>query len=553
MRAWMAAAIVRRPVLFVVANLALALVFGALALGAADRVAVGGGLEREGDEQTRLVVVLTPEGTLSPAVARQAESTVESGLLADPSVAAVEPLDPEEGEDSVLLVTVSAGSAAGVQSAALRVTDRIDPGPFEVAVGGEPGVQALARDRVEDELPGLALLAVPLILLVLGFAFGVRQMAAPVIAGATAALGGVALLRVAPDALDLPAAGLAVSAAVGIAVAVEACLAVRRAHAQAVFAAPEAMMGEALDVALPRIAAAGAGGALAAATLFAIPLPAAHSAAVGGIGAALLAAATAPIAMASLLALAPARHTEPEAGPHSSRLGDRLLGGPIGRIADEVSYRPALAWIPVVLVLAALGLGVSQAFEADAVALAAADLGSGSEPARVAELLADEVPEEEAAVLASGSERLASATTDLFHSRLPWILGAITLFGLAAAYAPSRSPREAIANGVGAALPAGAACGLFAIAGELPHASVLLAIVAAVGAIGVARAALADARGALVGTLVAGAAVGVLAGAELDALAQVGIGLAAGIAIDLVLVRAVLAPCLERALPARLA
>lgn len=539
--------------LFGVANLALAVVLGVLALGAADRVAVGGGLERDGDEQTRIVVVLTPVGTLSPAVARQAESTVESGLLADPSVVGVEPLDTEDGGDSVLLVTVGAGTAVGGQSAAERVTARIDPGPFEVAVAGEPGVQVLAREQVEDELPGLALLAVPLVLLVLGFSFGPRQMAAPVVAGATAAFGGVALLRVAPSALDLPAAGLAVSAVVGIAVAVEACLAVRRAYADAAFAAPAAMLDEALGAALPRIAWAGAGGALAAATLFAIPLPAAHSAAVGGIGAALLAAASAPVAMASLLALSPARPGDTEAGGGSTKVGDWVLGGPIGRIADEVSYRPALAWIPAALVLAALGFAASQAFETEAVALAAGDLGADSEPARVAGLLADEVPGDEAALLASGSERVAGATTDLFHSRLPWILGALTLLGLAAAYAPSRSPREAIANGVGAALPAGAACGLFAIAGETPHASVLLATVAALGGVGVARAALADARGALAGTLVAGAAIGVLAGAELDALAQVGVALAAGLVIDLVLVRTVLAHCLERALPARLA
>ena len=316
---------------------------------------------------------------------------------------------------------------------------------------------------------------------------------------------------------------------------------------------PELMLSEALGAALPRIAGAGAGGALAAASLFAIPLPAAHSAAIGGIGAALLAAASAPVAIASLLALSPAGPAEPEAGSGSSRIGDRLLGGPIGRIADEVSYRPALAWVPVALVLAALGLAASQAFETEAVALGAGDLGAGAEPARVAGMLADEVPGTRPTVLASGSERVAEASSDLFHSRLPWILGALTLLGLAAAYAPSRSPREAIANGIGAALPAGAACGLFAIAGEPPHASVLLAAVAALGAVGVARAALADARAALAGTLVAGAAVGVLAGAEFDALAQVGVALAAGLAIDLVLVRAVLAPCLERALPARLA
>ncbi|HEX6117729.1 MAG TPA: hypothetical protein VFY99_11565 [Solirubrobacterales bacterium] len=566
MQAWLAAAIARRPALFLVANLVLAVALGALALGAPDRVVVGGGLERGGEEESQIVVVLTPEGTLTPAVARQAVSTVESGLLADGAVAAVEPLETGRGEDPVLLVTAGAGTAAEAQSAAERVTGRIDPGPFEVAVGGEAGVQALAREQVKDELPGLALLAAPLALLALGFAFGLRQLAAPVLAAATAALGGIAVLRLVPASLDLAATGISVAAIVGIAVAIEACLAVRRAHADAAFAGPEAMLAEALRGALPRVAWAGGGGAVAAALLFAIPLPAAHSAAVGGIAAALLAAACAPVAMASALALAPAKPpAEPARDTGSSGAGERARGGALGRVGDEIAYRPALAWIPAVLAAAALGLATAPAFDADAVALAAADLGSGSEPARVAGLLARELPAGEAERLASGTERSATGAAELFRTRLPWILGAITLAGLLAAYAPSRSVREAIANGIGAALPAGAVCGLLALAadgslpfelgpiGEATHAGVLLAALATLGAVGVARAAFAAARSAITGTLVAGAAAGALAGAQLDAVAQLGVAVAAGLVIDLALVRAVLAPCLERALPARLA
>ena len=494
------------------------------------------------------MVVLTPRGTLTDAVARQAQATVESGLLADDAVAEVEALDDEEG-DRVLVVTVRAGTASGGQSAAERVAERIDPGPFTLAIGGEAAVQAEARDRLEDELPRLLLLAVPLVLLVLGFAFGPRRMAAPVLGAATAALGGVAVLRFLPAALDLTAAGIVVAAVVGVAVAVEACFVLRRCHSEAAFAAPEAMLAACFDAAMPRVVAAGAGGALAAATLFAIPVPAAHAAAAGGIAAALLAALVAPIAMGSVLALVT---VQPPAGAPPAREGliDRMRYSRFGRVVDEVSYRPWLAWIPALLVLAALGAATSQAVDTDATGLRAADLGADAEPARVALMVADELPAGEADALTSGAP--ATAAADLFEERLPWILGAITLLGLLAAYAATRSPREAIANGVGAALPAGAVCGAFALAGETPHASVLFAAVAATGAVAVARAALADARGALTGTLVAGAAVAVLAGAELDAVAQAGVALAAGLAVDLVLVRAVLAPCLERALPARL-
>ena len=540
---------------FLVAIAGLALAFGALAVGAAERIAVGGGLEREADERTELAVVLTPKGTLSGAVARQATSTVESGLRADPSVAAVEALEAGEGGDPILVVTVEAATAAAGQSAAERVAARIDPGPYDATVGGEPMVQAAARDDLEDELPGLALLAAPLALLALGLSFGPRRMAAPLLASTGAALGAVALLRLLPAALDLTAAGLAVAVAVGLAVATEACHAVGRAHDEVTFAAPEAMLEETLRAALPRIGCACAGAAGAAAFLLAIPLPAARSAALGGIAAALLAAALAPVAMASVIALGPAR---PVADPVDAAPGRaRLLAG--------MPDHPALAWIPAVAVVGALGLAISQAIGTGAVALAAGDLGADAGPARVAAILAGELPAAEAERLASGSERAASGAAELVRERLPWLLGAITLAGLAAAYGAARSWRTALAEGVGSALPAGAACGLVALLGgdsapvELgpfaagPHASVLIALLAALGAIGVARAAIVDRTAALTGTIVAGAAVGVLAGAELDALAQLGVALAAGLAIDLVLVRAVLAPCLERALPARLA
>jgi hypothetical protein len=254
--------------------------------------------------------------------------------------------------------------------------------------------------------------------------------------------------------------------------------------------------------------------------------------------------------MASLVALFPPPRPA-EARPAPGGIAGWLRYGPFGRVVDEVSYRPWLAWIPAVLALAALGLATSQAFDTGAQALEAADLDDGAEPARVALLVADELPPDEAGPLTSGASGETAA--DLFAERLPGILGAITLLGLLAGYLAARSPRQAIANGIGAALPAGAACGLFAIAGETPHASVLFAAVASLGAIGVARAALPGAGSALAGSFVAGATVGVLAGAELDAVAQAGVAIAAGLAIDVVAVRAVLAPCLEKALPARLA
>jgi hypothetical protein len=562
-QARLAAAISRRPVAFLVANLALVVGLGALALGAADRVAVGGGLERDQAEEVEVAVVLTPRGPITGAVERQALAVIESGLRADSSVADVKTLDAKDRESTVLVASVHATTAAGGQSAAERVASRIDPGPFELAVGGEPLVQAEARDELESELPELALLAVPLILVVIWLAFGLRLAAAPLLSGATAALGGIVYLRVLPDGLGVTAVGIGVAVAVGLAVAVESCLAVRRAHERTAFAAPETMLAETLGRAVPRLAWACIGGAVAAATLLAIPLPAARSAALGGVAAALLAGAAAAISMTSALALIPAHPREPE--PPGGSFADRVRPRLPGRLAGALFNRRYVAWAPALLAVAVLGLAMSQALDTDAAALAAADVDTGSEPAEVASLLAGELPAAEAESLASGPVGpAASSASDLFDERLPWLLGGITLIGLLVAYGASRSFRRALAHGIGAALPAGAVCGLLALAGdgslpldsgplaESPHASVLLAAVAVLGAVGVARAALADARAAVAGTLVAGAAIGALAGAELDAAVQLGVAIAAGLLIDLALVRAVLAPCLERALPARL-
>jgi hypothetical protein len=559
-QAWLAQAVARRPVAFLAANLALAALLGAVALGASDRLAVGGGTERGGGSaETEVVIVLGADGPVRGAVAREAQRVVESGLLADPAVRAVEPLERAAGGDAIFVVAIAGETANARQVAAERVVERIDPGPFTVSAGGESVVQGAARDEVEDELASLAALAAPFVLLVLVLSFGLRLAIAPLIAAVTAALGAIAVLRAAPASLDLTAVGLAVAAAVGLAVAVEACLALRRAYADARFDAQEAMLEEAIGSALPRIAWGCAGGAHAAATYFAVPLPAAHSAAIGGIAAALIATPAALVATASVLALSPA---EPPTAEDSSSLAERDRGR-LTRIYGEIATRPALAWIPALLALAALGLATAPAFDIGARALVAADLGATAEPTRIADRLATVLPADEAEGLVSGTTADAAEAAELLRERLPWLLAAIAVAGLVAAYAATRSAGLALARGIGAALPAGATCGLLVLAAEGslpfdleplgpdPHASALVAALAGLGAVGVARSAFADAGVALAGTLVAGAALVVLTGIELDAVAELGIALAAGLAIDFLLVRAVLAPCLQRALPDR--
>ena len=541
-----AAVVSRRPVAFLAANLALVALAVVLALAAPDRLAVGGGLDRDGEVPSEAIVVLTPEAGTSDAVSRQAVAVIRSGLLADPAVRSVEPIESRRGEATILVVDAGLGSALESREIAERAADAIDPGPFELAVGGEPLTQADAGRRLESELPELALLVAPLILLVLLFGFGVRHAAAPVLAAASGAFGGIAVLRLLPASLDLPATGIAVAFAVGLAVGVEAAFLVRKE------ASPPASG--------PMVSCAAIGATLAAATLLAVPLPAARSAALGGVFAALIAGGAAFVATTSLLAIFPRQPAEQDA-PAGGGVLERIRYGRLGAIVDEIAFRPILSWIPAIAVLAALAFAGAQALDTDAVAFTAADLGAGAEPATVAQTVAGELRPAQAEEINSPSAPVVGGAAELFRSRLPWILAAITIVGLMAAYRATRSARLGIARGIGSALPAAAACGLLVLAadgslpfelefiGPEPNAGVLLAALAAIAAVSVARGALATPAGALAGTLIAGGAMGALAGSELDAVAESGVTIAAGLVIDLALVRAILVPSLERALP----
>ncbi len=504
-----AAAVARRPVAFLAANLAIVVLAGAVALGAPDRLAVSGGLERGGNPPgPDAIVVLTPDPGTSSEVTTEALAVIRSGLLADPRVRTAESRESRGGATTIVVET-DASTALERRQIAERVTAAVDPGPFALESDGEQIEQARSREVVEDQLPQLAVLVLPLVLVVLLLAFGIRHIAAPVLAAATGALGAIALLRVMPASFDLPAIGLAVAAGVGLAVGVEACHLARSKAEQA--GRP--------------VAWACSGAALAALILILIPVPAALSAALGGAFAALLAGVSALVATPALDAVFP--DEAGDRGRDRESIAERIRYSRFGAIYDEIAYRPWLAGIPALATIAGLCL------------LGAPAVGIETVPA-------------------------GAAAGDLIDSRLPWIAALLTLAGIAVGWIGRGSLRLGLAHGAGAALPAVAACGLLVLAAEgslpfdpgfvgvNPSAWAVLAVLAAVGAVSVARAALGGGAGALAGTLVAGAALGALAGIEIDAVAQAGAAVAAGLVIDLVLVRAILAPSLGHALPDRL-
>jgi uncharacterized membrane protein YdfJ with MMPL/SSD domain len=552
------ARIVRRPGRALAANLALLAVAAALAVGAPDRLAVSGGLGSYAESDPAILIVAAEaKPALGDAVARQALTVIRSGLDADPRVEGVEAVDLERRSDvAVLEVDLADLSARDRQEAAEEIAADIDPGPLEVAVGGEAMVQAAARDRLEDELGGLALLALPLVAVALLLAFGVRHALAPLMASATGALGAIGVLGLLAEVVDLGAAGLATAVAVGLAVGTEGCAALRRDHLAEPTGSPEERIGRTLGRAGRTVAVAAGGGALASLATIAIALPAARSAAIGGALAALLAAASALIAMPSLLALTPAQ-TEGEANERDApvtRVGARLR--------DLAAMRPWLGWLPALLVLAVLVIVGAHAFDPEASSDLADDAPASQEAARAAELVSRAASKDAAAELLAAPRAAGPLAREEIASGLPWIAALVTLLGLGTGYAAIRSWRGAFVRGAATALPALAVVGILTLAGKGnpplgidlgrlagPQVSALLVALAAVGAVSTARAALADPWTALPGTVVAGAALAVLAGSDLTGVAQAGVAVAAGLVIDLVLVRAILVPALARAVP----
>jgi hypothetical protein len=554
----LAAGIARRPWRALVANLAVLALAAALVPAAVDRLAVAGGLGTHLRSDPDLLIVATDSRpAVGDAVIRQALTVIRARLDADSRVAEIEAAEATGDTDSTLLVVRLAElSAPDRQRAAEELAEGIDPGPLEVAVGGETMVQRAARDRLEDELPRLALLALPLIAVALVLAFGVRHAAAPLLASATGALGAIAILGLFARGIDLGAAGLATATAVALAVGTEACAVLRRDFVGAQGGGGHERIGHTLTRMGPGVALAAGGGALASLATIAIALPAARSAAIGGALAALLAGGSALVAMPSVLTLA---EPPPDEGGGKDHWGTGRIAT---RLGDLATMRPWLAWVPVIVVAGALVIAGAHAFDPEAASDLAGDVPASSQASRAAEIGSRAVGSEEASELFGAPERAGPIAREDIASGLPWVAGLVALLGLLMAYAATRSARMAFVRGSTAALPALAVVGLLVLVGKgnpplgidlgrlsEPQVSALLVVLAAVGAVSTVRAGLGDAWTALPGTVVAGAALAALGGSDLSGAAQAGVAVAAGLVVDLVLVRAMLVPSLDRALP----
>jgi RND superfamily putative drug exporter len=680
----LADAALTRPRAMLAATLAVLVLAAVLAARAADRVplappeAARSESERAADELGAalgqgpgpgVLIVSTGRQPVESAVYRVALDVISSRAETAPDVAEVRRgAVSRDGRTTVLEVYFRDDDPRPQQEAVDDLRAELDPGPLEVAVGGQAAVLRDARDGLWGELGPLALLALPVTVLVLALVLGLRLAAAPVLAAATGLLGALGLIGLLNEVTPLSVLGVAPAAVIALALGIESCLMLNDRYRDEVAAlgATGDALRRTLDTAGRAVTWSTLGAAAVAASLAVIPVLDARSAALGGALAALITGAVALVAMPSILVLsrpavaegeesatavggAPAeegverglayrlesllmRRRPPaallaasasaallaiaspglraellpieatglpdEAEAHRAEVRSTAeLGAettapvlasadPAGR-AELKSYRFELARVPGV----SEARGPSGADSGPELLRAGTEARPGSPGARDAVEGIRDVP---APVSVSVGGRDAEAL-DAARAFLGWlpIAAAVAMLLLAvllyAVLRPALASRlrtalPAVALAAASMLPSAAAGGVLVLVFQDsrltdpldyapqggPALAAAVATVGAVAAISAARtvhlvAALAVERkvgfpwrvavplateltlpGAAAATLVAGAATIVLAGAELVPAKEFGLATAAGLILDLVLVRAVLAPALAR-------
>ena len=351
--AWIADLAPRRPWAFLAGGTAVLAAAVVLSLDAPDELGIGSTRlseppARPTPRAAELVVVLGGSaGAADSRVLRVAEGVVRAQVLADPAVEGARLVERRRGV--VLIVRFGDLPSAERQAAAIRLADRIDPGPLRVEIGGEVARLLDARRSLTEDLWRPALLVLPLALLIVVAAAGLRRALAPVLCAAIAVSGSLALLRLAGVLADVSLLGFATSAAVGLVLGLEIPLLLLRRHDdEASVASP----GTAIRRTVVDGGRAALGIALAAAlaplALLATPLDQAGSLALGcALAAGLAALAAVALVPATLAATGRVRHRGAGRGPALvARIAEsRLAAGAgltIAALALAACARPTL-------------------------------------------------------------------------------------------------------------------------------------------------------------------------------------------------------------------
>jgi hypothetical protein len=457
--------------------------------------------------------------------------TIAARVKADPGADRVRVVESPK-TDSVVEVAL-AGTGGDERVAAERIVREVDPGPLRLSASGEVYVTLDAGSSLLDDLWSLELLALPLALLALIAVFGLRAAPAPLLTGATAAAGTLAALGLASLLFDVSLLGAVPGVALAIALAVElsALLGPRLKDESQLGSGASALRG-ALRDAVPPIGYAAGAASVASVGLLATGLDAAGSIVLACTAGTALAALSTLVVVPSLFASQLQARADSEVGEDRNLAG--WLATPPGLLARGKIRTAAGA-------LLAVGVLIGLAYPL---------LNATSAPLGGRETAGDSLVGELA--LAGIASAIVLAAGFALHARRlrAAVLGPLSLLPAVASVGVVAAVFQD-----GTALPASlgdpqqlsnaALASIAVVVGGISAARTLTASEAVraeraldPGSAGIAeRAAALSLPSALAGTLVIGSCAAVLAGAELRAAQELGLGIAAGVIADLLLAR----------------
>lgn len=258
---------------------AVAVLGAALAAGWTDRLA----LSTSDSKGAALQIQLRGGLPAQSATYRVAVRTMRIQLSGDPAVAAVRERRNSGAGSTLLLVRFDVGGRRR-DAAIERIERNLDPGPLTIAFSGPAAAVRIAKDDALDDLV-LLLLALPVVALIAAGTFGVRPAGAALLAaGAASALATIGCELLA-DAIDVFWLALVGATAAGTLVALQLCAMARAG------AAPAALWGSGIAAAatfaataalgVDYLASLGLGGGLG--SLLAIPASVAAMGAANGL------------------------------------------------------------------------------------------------------------------------------------------------------------------------------------------------------------------------------------------------------------------------------
>jgi hypothetical protein len=504
---------------------------------------------------------------------RVALGVISSQLRSDPGVTSVRS-GPVSGDrrSTSLVVTMASGDDVGRQRAVERIEQAIDPGPLRVSLGGRVATLLEARDRLWDDLWKVGLVAAVMALGLGALALGPPLAIAPLLCAATAIAGALAGLRLVGGLADVSLLGIAPAAVLGLALGVEApCLLVARFRDEAASVPGDQAMRAALMAAGGATVPIALGALGAAAGILLTAFDQAPSMLLACALAVALALGSALTCVPALLALSRYRTT----ASGGRGVGEPWLGRGPGALARYLARSPTSAGLAAILATALMVVAGLPLVQGESRPFSASDLPSRSEAAKASAVAADVAP------AASREAKVSAAETTLF-GRLP-LAAAISAAALALVLGVTVSPRV-VPVALVSVLPAAAACGLCVLVFQQGHlagaigqrgqgaletgavASMLTALVAisaaraitatravrserALGlgpALAAEMAAAFTVPAAIVASVVTGVAAAGLAGSGMYPAREFGLAVAAGVLIDLALLRVPLLAALAR-------